>query len=218
MATFFKLLVFGVIPLIILLLFSVFLLHLGTIGGFFANVLFIATAMNQYAGVNLWLARSITAPILFVAYYYGLRYILVGGKNRVIGYVSLIAVWSLACVSMYATQGSFSRKTGEALQYYLQDERGQIILRDHSGVDAETGKKLQPVTPDTIRLYRLQQQGGLKVADNTLFDPQTGKPLKRYYKAPTGKIELFPLEVQYHPQTGASLELLTPEIAKQLHN
>jgi hypothetical protein len=199
-----------------MLIVSVFILNIGTIGAFFSGVFFIATAANQHAGINIWLARAIIAPLFFVIYFFGVRYVLAGGSKKIIGYASLVAVWSVACVAMFFMQGSFSRTTGEALQYYFEDEQGRIVVRDHSGVDADTGKALQPVTPDVMELYRLQQKGGLKVTDTTLFDPQTGKPLKRYYRHPDGRIELFPLEVQFHPQTGAKLELITPDIAKQL--
>lgn len=216
MDKFLKLLLFGVLPIVILLIVSVFILNLGSIGAFFSGVFFIATAMNEHAGLNLWLARAIAAPLVFAAYFFGIRFILAGGAKKVLGYASLVGVWSLVCIAMFFMQGSFSRKSGEALQYYFQDDRGQIVLRDHSGVDADTGKSLQPVTPDIMRTYRLQQKGGLKVDDKTLFDPQTGQALKRYYKGPDGKIELFPLEVKFHPQTGDKLEIITRDIAAQI--
>lgn len=215
MAKLLKTLALTIIPIVILLVLSVFILNLGSIGAFFTGVFFLATALNEQAGLNLWLARAIIAPLLFVVYFFGVRYVLAGGAKKILGYAALAAVWSVVCVALFFTQGSFSRKSGEALQFYFTDERGQIVLRDHSGVDAETGRALQPVTPDIMQLYR-QQQGGLKVSDDTLFDPQTGKPLKRYYKGPDGKIELFPLEVQFHPQTGAKLEIITPEVAARM--
>jgi hypothetical protein len=59
----------------------------------------------------------------------------------------------------------------------------------------------------------LQQQGILKVSDETLFDPNTGQPLKRYYRAADGTITLFPLAVQFHPQYGTELDIITPEVA-----
>jgi hypothetical protein len=116
---------------------------------------------------------------------------------------------------MFATQGSFSRKTGEALKYYFKDDHGQIVLRDHGGTDAETGTELQKVTPDIMKLYRLQQQGILNVTDETLFDPKTGQPLKRYYREQDETITLFPLDVRFHPQYGSELEIITPDVAVQ---
>jgi hypothetical protein len=205
-----------VLPLLLILIVSVFLLNLGSIGAFFSGVFFLATALNEAAGLNIWLARAITAPIIFVGYFFGVRCILFERAQQMRGWACLVGVWSLICVGLFFAQGSFSRQTGEALQFYYKDDRGQIVLRDHSGVDAKTGRALRPVTPAVMQLYRQQQDGGLNISDDTLFDPQTGKPLKRYYKGPDGQIELFPPEVQFHPQTGAKLEMITPEVAAQL--
>ena len=163
----------------------------------------------------MWLARLIAVPFLIAGYYYGVRIILFHKEKRNFGYMMLIGVWALICVSMFAVQGTFSRKTGEALKYYYTDDRGQIALRDHGGTDADTGAKLEKVTPEIMKQYRLQEQGVLKVTSDTLFDPNTGEPLKRYHQKDDGTITLFPLEVLFHPQYGAKLELVTPEIAAQ---
>lgn len=203
-----------VIPLLILMILGIFVLGVGGgVLGYFTGILYIATAINHQTGLNIWLARLIAIPFVVAGYYYGLRLILFHKKKRKIGYLTVIAVLSVICVSMFATQGSFSRKTGEALKYYFTDDRGQIVLRDHGGTDADTGAKLQKVTPELMAQYRLQQEGILKVTDTTLFDPNTGEPLKRYYQDENGSITLFPLEVQFHPQYGTKLEIITSEIA-----
>jgi hypothetical protein len=205
-----------VLPLLIILVVSVFLLNLGSIGTFFSGVFFLATALNEYAGLNIWLARAVTAPIIFVAYFFGVRYILFERQKQMWGWTCLVAVWSLICVALFFSQGSFSRQTGEALQFYFKDDRGQIVLRDHSGVDAKTGQALHPVTPEIMRLYRLQHSGVLEISEETLFDPLNGKPLKRYYEAPDGTITIFPMEVQYHPEYGVKLEVLTLGVAERI--
>ena len=205
-----------VLPLVVLLLLGMFIFKTGGILSYLSGVLYIATAINQHIGLNIWLARIIALPFLVAGYYYGIRFVLFVPEKRNIGYLSLLVVWVVICVSMFATQGSFSRVTGEALKYYFTDDQGQIVLRDHGGVDSETGVQLQKVTPEIIKQYRLQQEGVLKVTDDTLFDPNTGKPLKRYYKAQDGTISLFPADVRFHPQYGTQLELITPEIAEQL--
>jgi hypothetical protein len=205
-----------VIPLLLLLILGIVVMGVG--GGlisYFSGVLFIATAINHQTGLNMWLARLIAIPFLVAGYYYGVRLILFHKKKRHVGYITLMVVLAVICVSMFATQGAFSRKTGEALKYYYTDERGQIVLRDHDGTDAETGAKLQKVTSDIMRQYRLQEQGVLKVTSDTLFDPNTGEALKRYYQAEDGTITLFALEVQFHPKLGTKLALVTPEIAVQ---
>lgn len=205
-----------VIPLLILLGLGVAFMGVGGgLAAYFSGMFFIATAINQHFGLNMWLARLIAVPFLIAGYYYGVRVILFHKEKRKFGYMTLIGVWALICVSMFATQGTFSRKTGEALKYYYTDDRGQIVLRDHDGTDAETGARLQKVTPDIMRQYQLQEQGVLKVTSDTLFDPNTGDPLKRYYQAEDGTITLFPLEVQFHPQFGTKLDVVTPEIAVQ---
>jgi hypothetical protein len=205
-----------VIPSVIILLFGVFVVKpVGGLVGYVSGVLYIATAINQKMGLNIWLARLIAIPFFVFGYYYGIRYILFSRKNRKKGYLALIVVWSAICLSMFATQGSFSREDGEALKFYFRDDRGQIVLREHSGVDADTGAKLQQITPEIMREYRLEQEGVLEVTDNTLFDPESGKALKRFYQAENGTISLFPLEVEFHPQYGAKLEIITPEIAGQ---
>lgn len=209
-----KIIALIVLPLLVLMILGVFILNVG--GGilsYFSGILYIATAINHHTGLNIWLARVIAVPFLVAGYYYGLREILFHRKNRKRGYITLIIVWGVICVSMFATQGSFSRKTGEALKYYFRDDHGQIVLRDHGGTDSETGAKLQKVTPDIMKRYRLQQQGVLKVTDETLFDPNTGEPLKRYYRESDGTITLFPLEVQFHPQYGTELDIITSELA-----
>lgn len=205
-----------VIPSVILLLFGLFVIKpVGGLVGYVSGVLYIATAINQKMGLNIWLARMIAIPFFVFGYYYGIRYILFSRKNRKKGYLALIVVWSVICLSMFATQGSFSREDGEALKYYFRDDRGQIVLREHEGVDADTGAKLKKITPEIMREYRLEQEGVLQVTDNTLFDPESGQPLKRFYQAEDGTISLFPLEVEFHPQYGAKLEIITAEIAGQ---
>ena len=157
----------------------------------------------------------LAVPFLIVGYYCGLRYVLFERAKKLIGYASLCIVWLAICAAMFATQGSFSRTTGEALRHYFRDEQGLIVLREHAGTDADTGKSLQPVTPEIMTIYQAQQRGILQVTDATLFDPVTGEPLKRYYQAADGLIALFPREMQFHPEYGAKLELITPEIAAQ---
>lgn len=49
-----------------------------------------------------------------------------------------------------------------------------------------------------------------------LFDPQDGKPLKRYFKEKDGTITLFSLEVKFHPQYGTALEVINGDIAQQI--
>jgi hypothetical protein len=203
-----------VIPLLILMVLGLFVFKTG--GGilpYFSGILYIATAINQHTGLNIWLARMIAIPFLVFGYYYGVRWVVFSSSNRKKGYISLIVVWCVICVSMFATEGSFSRTTGEGLKYYFRDDRGQIVLRDHDGVDAETGSELQKITPEIMKQYRLQQQGTLQVTDATLFDPETGNPLKRYYQAQDGTITVFPLEVKFHPEYGTKLELITAEVA-----
>lgn len=117
-----------IIPVIILMILGVFILNIGTVATFFSGVLFMATALNQYAGINIWLARAITATVLFVGYYYGLRNILSLRGNKGIGYGALIILWSVVCLSMYATQGNFSRTKGEAVKYYFKDYKGRMII------------------------------------------------------------------------------------------
>ena len=205
-----------IIPSVILLLIGILVIKpVGGFLGYVSGVLYIATAINQHMGLNIWLARMIAVPFFVFGYYYGIRYIFFTRKRRKQGYLALILVWSVICASMFATQGSFSRETGEALKYYYRDDRGQIVLRDHSGVDADTGAKLHLVTPEIMKEFRLEQEGVLSVTENTLFDPYSGQPMKRYYQALDGTITLFPPEVGFHPQLGTALEMITPEIARQ---
>jgi hypothetical protein len=203
------------IPLFVILISGILFFRVSHLSVIFSSVLFLATAINEHTGVNVWLARMIAVPFLILGYYCGLRYVLFERAKKLIGYVSLCIVWLAICAAMFMTQGSFSRTTGEALRHYFRDEQGLIVLREHAGTDAETGKSLQPVTPEIMTIYQAQQRGILQVTDATLFDPVTGEPLKRYYQAADGLISLFPREMQFHPEYGAKLELMTPEIAAQ---
>ncbi|MDM8538971.1 hypothetical protein QUF70_19640 [Desulfobacterales bacterium HSG17] len=47
-----------------------------------------------------------------------------------------------------------------------------------------------------------------------MIDPQTGKPLKRYYLE-NEKIIFYPLEVAYHPTFGVKLKIVTHSVAKK---
>ena len=203
------------IPLFVILISGIVFFRVSHLSVIFSSVLFLATAINEHTGINIWIARMLAVPFLILGYYCGIRYVLFERAKKMIGYVSLCIVWLAICAAMFAAQGSFSRTTGEALRYYFRDERGMIILREHAGTDADTGKALQPVTPEIMTIYQAQQRGILQVTDATLFDPVTGDPLKRYYQAEDGTISLFPRELQFHSEYGAKLELITPEIAAQ---
>lgn len=210
-----KIVLLIVVPIIILMILSVFIFRVSGVSTYFSEILYIATVINQYTGLNIWLSRLLALPILVIGYYFGVRDVLLHREKKIRGYIALGILWSITCVAMFTTEGSFSRTTGEALKYYFIDDTGQIVLREHSGVDSETGTKLQKVTPDIMRQYRSQQKGTLKVTDETIFDPKTGTPLKRYYQGTDGKITLFPLEVEFHPDYGTKLEIITQEIAIQ---
>lgn len=51
------------------------------------------------------------------------------------------------------------------------------------------------------------------VSKGVNFNRITGEPLKKYYQDPNGKIELFPIEINYDPKFGYKLKVITPEIA-----
>ena len=193
---------------------GIFVFHITEMAGIFSGVLFIATAINQYTGLNIWLARAVALPLLFFGvYWYGIKNILSPKGKKLTGYVSLTIVWMVACLAMYLSQGNFARTSEsenlQALRYYFIDNKGQIVIRDHKGVDADTGLELKPITPEIWRQYELQQE-------DVLFDPKTGEARKRYYKAKDGTITLFPLETLYHPEYGTKLEKITEEIAQQV--
>ena len=54
------------------------------------------------------------------------------------------------------------------------------------------------------------------VTQNLYFSPITGEPLKKYYIDQSGRIELFPLEMNFHPQYGEPLKLITKDIVVKL--
>lgn len=90
-----------VVPLGIIIFSSIFIFRLGSLSGLFSGVLFIAEALNQYTGLNIWLARLIAVPFLTFGYYYGIRYIIFQRNKKEIGYLSLIIVWSVLCAAQH---------------------------------------------------------------------------------------------------------------------
>ncbi|MEK7628964.1 MAG: hypothetical protein AAB394_00375 [Patescibacteria group bacterium] len=52
--------------------------------------------------------------------------------------------------------------------------------------------------------------------EGQFFNPMTGQTMYRYARSPDGKIDLFPLGYKFHPRYGTELELVTPEIIKEI--
>ena len=52
--------------------------------------------------------------------------------------------------------------------------------------------------------------------EGRFFNPMTGKAMYRYSYTPDGKIDFFPPGYNFHPRYGTKLELVTPELVKEM--
>lgn len=52
--------------------------------------------------------------------------------------------------------------------------------------------------------------------EGRFFNPMTGQAMYRYARTSDGKIDLFPLGYNFHPRYGTKLELVTPEVVKEI--
>jgi hypothetical protein len=48
------------------------------------------------------------------------------------------------------------------------------------------------------------------------FNPMTGHAMYRYYREPDGIIKFLPLGYKYHPRYGTELQILTPEVVREM--
>src|SRR5262249_29165959 len=55
----------------------------------------------------------------------------------------------------------------------------------------------------------------LQQPKGNLFNVITGTAQYNYYRAPDGKLELFPKDFQYHPKLGVKLEPVTPQVMQE---
>jgi peptidyl-prolyl cis-trans isomerase A (cyclophilin A) len=52
--------------------------------------------------------------------------------------------------------------------------------------------------------------------EGRFFNPMTGQTMYSYARTPDGKIDLFPLGYKFHPRYGIKLELMTPEVVREM--
>jgi len=98
---------------------------------------------------------------------------------------------------------------------YYGIENNRIVIYDRSGLDPQTGKPLQKVTPVITKIYELQEQG-MRIAS---VDPHTsdwfssldGEPVLWYSRFPNGELAFYNMPGN-DPRTGDPLTPVTREL------
>lgn len=105
----------------------------------------------------------------------------------------------------------FDPKTGNPVKFCIKTLQG-FRCSTAPGFDPELGVEYQPVTPELaeemVMWRRTQQVKAPTHAEDVFFDPLRGKPVKWYYRLPSGEIEVFSLP-GHHPKYGDVLRPVT---------
>jgi len=162
-------------------------------------------------GMNIWLARALATgvvallPLVLLA----LKPVFFPGA-RVRRQHARWAV--LACVAAFCILFYFLTKNNVMGKFFVYDPiSNRIELYDTGGTDPKTNQERRPIdTPQLaieVRLFMARTEGTL--ASSQIYFDQTGEALYRYYRAPDGRIEIYPRFLSYHPRYGQQMPLMS---------
>ncbi len=120
----------------------------------------------------------------------------------------------------------FNPLDGRPTKKYTIYPNGTIVLFDTSySFDPKYRHLLKPVTEEIVNKFEAQrittsnqENIHLDSQRNIFFNPQNGKPIKKYAIYPNGKIIIFNIDIDFDPTYGDSLKKITPEIVKKYIN
>ena len=133
----------------------------GTIFFLFPVWRWMAYKMTDTTGMDIWLARGISA-LLVIPFVYIISMVFSWKKNRRHAGIALLAVTSaIICFGMfYISQDTyFSFKTGEAMKYYIVTPQGDYKFSSSPGYDTVWGGKYKKVTPKVVEEYMSKVKG-----------------------------------------------------------
>jgi hypothetical protein len=163
--------------------------------------------------LNKHLAKAISFVIFVAAVYLIGKTFSRSRASRRIGYLGIVGL--LIGHSLLLWIGT---RIPPLNKCFVLTHDGEVLYREHPGIDPMTGRHCRPVTPELI--YRLEEyrkgRRPQRIAsdDPTFFDPRSGEPSVWYFKEKDGTIELYDL-MGFHPGTGAELEPVTLGIVDQ---
>ncbi len=112
----------------------------------------------------------------------------------------------------------FDPVSGEPEVWYARSKSGEIELFDLMGYHPETGEELQPVTPEIVQQWQVQQT---EIAQRppqridpekfTFFDPKTGRARAWFWRGSDGQLQFYDNK-GFQPDTGEALQPVTHEI------
>ena len=161
-------------------------------------------------GLNIWLARALACGIVALLPLGALALKPVffpGARVR-----RQHARWTvLACAAGFFVLFYFLTKDNVMGKYFVYDPiSNHIELSDAGGIDPRTNQERRPIdSPQLameVRLFIARTEG--KLASSQIYFDQTGEALYRYYRAPDGRIEIYPRFLAYHPRYGQQMPLL----------
>ncbi len=176
---------------------------------------YLTGQVQALTGLDLWLSRAV-AVVLTVGILLLLPLLIPFYPKKKPLFLLGVVLAAGFCVGVYfAAQDVYFDPEGNTVKYYIRTPEG-FKFSNSQRVDPTWGIRYEPITPEVageIGLSRTVHKQPLP--PGTYFDPATGAPLKNYHKDDTGKIELFPIDVRYHPKWRTRLELITPAIVKE---
>ena len=161
-------------------------------------------------GLNIWLARALACGIvaLLPLGVLALKPVFFSGARVRRQH----ARWTiLACGAGFFVLFYFLTKDNVMGKYFVYDPiSNHIELSDAGGIDPRTNQERRPIdSPQLameVRLFIARTEG--KLASSQIYFDQTGEALYRYYRAPDGRIEIYPRFLAYHPRYGQQMPLL----------
>ncbi|WP_156380665.1 sel1 repeat family protein [Pseudolabrys sp. Root1462] len=115
----------------------------------------------------------------------------------------------------------FEPRTGEPVVWYYRSKNNGIEIFDLMGFHPETGEELLPVDKDTVEAWKAQTKARLAripkrvdPKEYAFFDARSGTPRAWYWKDKAGHYEFFD-SPGFHPLTGQTLLVVTPEIVDE---
>jgi TPR repeat protein len=126
-----------------------------------------------------------------------------------------------------ANPGFFDRGTGRPIVWSYKNKVGEIELFNLMGFHPETGDELEPVSKETVELWKTQaterrvrdaRRAPERVDPSTYppFDPKTGEPRIWFHRSAGGEYEFYNLS-GYDPQTGEELLVITRNVLDEWH-
>ena len=171
-------------------------------------------------GMNIWLVRALTIPIVFLLIYAISLMLSLKKKRRMTGFVLLSILIFVISIAMYlfTKEHHFKLETGESLQWYVKAPQG-FRLYSTSGYDVVTGEKLKEVTlkiAKEIETWKGKKQKFIKPVKEKyhFFSAVTGEPIRWYYRNEKGRIEIFD-KPGFYPKYGERLLPVDKKIVKK---